>query len=235
MRTQLPRWLPALALVFVGHLYAEPESDLKSDEEKLSYAVGLGLGSRLAVDFERIDMQALRLGIEDGMDGRDPRITEEEVQRLFTEWNATRAAKADATANAAATENRAAGDAYRDKFRGESGVKETASGLLYKVIDAGSGERPESGDQVKVHYRGQLVDGTEFDSSHRRGEPAVFPVDGLIPGWVEALKMMREGALWKVVIPPEIGYGSQGAGQAIGPDATLVFEMELLEINPGRD
>lgn len=128
--------------------------------------------------------------------------------------------------------NRAAGAAFLEENKGKPGVVATASGLQYLVVVAGSGPRPRPTDEVTVHYRGTLVDGTEFDSSHARGEPASFRLDAVIPGWVEALQLMPVGSVYRLFIPPELAYGEKGAGLMIGPEATLLFEVELLATAP---
>jgi FKBP-type peptidyl-prolyl cis-trans isomerase FklB len=128
--------------------------------------------------------------------------------------------------------NRAEGSAFLDENAGKPGVVTTSSGLQYLVLTAGTGPKPQKTDRVTVHYRGTLVDGTEFDSSHSRGEPASFPLDAVIPGWTEALQLMPVGSVYRLFIPPELAYGEKGAGLMIGPDATLLFEVELLAIEP---
>jgi len=122
------------------------------------------------------------------------------------------------------------GKAFREAYGQREGVSKTDSGILYRVLVPGTGAQPTADDTVVVHYQGTLVDGTEFDSSIRRGQPATFSLAGIIPGWQEALQLMKEGARWEVVIPPELAYGSTGAGGAIGPEETLIFEIELIEV-----
>jgi len=123
-----------------------------------------------------------------------------------------------------------AGNAFREQYATQEGVTKTASGLLYKELTTGTGKKPSAQDTVVVHYRGTLINGTEFDSSIKRNQPASFSLGGIIPGWQEVLQLMPEGSRWEVVIPPELAYGSQGAGAAIGPEETLVFEIELIEV-----
>jgi FKBP-type peptidyl-prolyl cis-trans isomerase FklB len=126
--------------------------------------------------------------------------------------------------------NKKEGEAFLSENRKKEGIKALPSGLQYKVVKAGTGKKPKSTDTVTTHYRGTLIDGTEFDSSYRRGQPASFPVSGVIPGWTEALQLMEEGAKWQLFIPPNLAYGERGAGSQIGPNATLIFEIELISI-----
>jgi FKBP-type peptidyl-prolyl cis-trans isomerase len=135
---------------------------------------------------------------------------------------------------ALADENGKKGEAYLAENGAKKGVKTTASGLQYEVLTAGKGKSPKASDTVKVHYRGQLIDGTEFDSSYARNEPVSFPLDGVIPGWTEGLQLMKEGGKGRLVIPSDLAYGPGGMGNAIGPNETLVFEVELLEVNPSE-
>jgi len=131
--------------------------------------------------------------------------------------------------------NRKEGEAFLAANKKKEGVKTLASGLQYKVIKPGTGKKPKSTDTVTTHYRGTLIDGTEFDSSYNRGQPATFPVHGVIPGWTEALQLMEEGAKWQLFIPSKLGYGERGAGQAIGPNATLIFEVELVSVQEKKE
>jgi FKBP-type peptidyl-prolyl cis-trans isomerase FklB len=126
--------------------------------------------------------------------------------------------------------NKKEGEAFLSENRKKEGIKALPSGLQYKVVKAGTGKKPKSTDTVTTHYRGTLIDGTEFDSSYRRGQPASFPVSGVIAGWTEALQLMEEGAKWQLFIPPNLAYGERGAGSQIGPNATLIFEIELISI-----
>ena len=128
-------------------------------------------------------------------------------------------------------ESKKLGDAFLEQNKSAEGVIVTKSGLQYKVISEGTGKRPKTSDKVTVHYRGRLIDGREFDSSYRRGRPATFPVGGVIRGWVEALQLMQEGAKWELYIPSELAYGKRGGGDLIGPDETLIFEVELIKVN----
>jgi len=199
---------------------------LESEEQRVSYGLGFNFGSNFGkqTDFT-LDRTALRLGIEDGLAGSKTRITEADIQAAFTAVQ-----QRVMTANAAAGEkNLAAAAAFLAKNKTRSGVTTTASGLQYEVVTRGKGPKPKASDKVEVHYHGTLIDGTVFDSSVERGEPATFPVGGVIKGWVEALQLMSVGDKWKLYIPAELAYGPRPSGK-IPPNSALVFEVQLLSI-----
>jgi len=160
------------------------------------------------------------------MAGNEPRMTREEVEKTLAAYQERRKAEVAAKAET----NKKAGEAFLANNRTQPGVKVTASGLQYQILEEGKGATPSATDTVVVNYRGTLLDGSEFDSSYKRGQPATFPVNGVIQGWQEALQMMKEGAKWKLFVPANLAYGERGAGASIGPNATLTFEVELLEI-----
>jgi len=195
--------------------------------EEASYLVGYqqaqGLSQQAA---GAIDMQAYLQGAADFVAGGESQVSAAEQARLMQALQeAVSAKQMEASAGV-----RAAGDQYRAEFAAQEGVVELESGLLYEVITHGTGEKPTAGDTVSTHYHGTLIDGSVFDSSVERGQPATFPVNGVIAGWTEALQLMPVGSKWRLVLPPELAYGDRGAGQDIGPGATLTFEVELLEI-----
>ena len=220
---------------------AEPV--LETSEQRLSYGIAYGLGERLDADGVPIDVDAFNAGIRDAFEGNERRLTQEEIAAEMQAYQAARVEEQEAAAEQAAEaaeqaaiENAAAGDAFRDEYAQAEGVSETESGLLYKAIEAGEGPKPTAEDAVEVHYRGTLVDGTEFDSSYARGESVTFGLSQVIPGWTEGLQLMSVGSKYQLVIPPELAYGPAGAGQSIGPNSTLVFEVELLDIvSPGDE
>ncbi|HEX6570454.1 MAG TPA: FKBP-type peptidyl-prolyl cis-trans isomerase [Steroidobacteraceae bacterium] len=211
--------LAALVACTLPALAAEPAMD---EAARMQYALGYQLGKDLVTVEPR--PQDLQRGVEDGRSGKKPKLTEAEMetalmalqQRVNEQRNKTQAAEAEKA--------RAAGQAYLATNASKPGVTKTASGLQYRVITPGSGKKPTTTDTVTVHYKGTLVDGTEFDSSYKRGQPATFPVSGVIPGWTEALQLMPIGAKYELAIPPDLAYGSQGplANQV------LLFEVELL-------
>ena len=215
---------------------SQDEVVLDSDAQKSSYVIGTDIGGRLGSQGFDIDQAALFAGLEDSLTGAEPRLSQEEAQAAITQVIEEQQARAAQQREAAETEraataekNRAEGEAFLAANKEKEGVVTTESGLQYKVIVEGSGEKPTAEDTVQVHYRGTLIDGTEFDSSYARGEPAEFKVNQVIAGWTEALQLMSEGAKWELYIPSDLAYGSRGAGSDIGPDAVLVFEVELLK------
>ena len=208
-----------------GYGHDSPDSHLKpqSQKEKASYLFGLNTGKMLHHQEVDFDLRFLLLGIEDSLSEKSPRLTQNEIDQTMRTLRREMMTKL-------AEENQKKGAAYLAKNGKKKGVITTKSGLQYEIIKAGTGPQPSPLNKVVVHYKGTLIDGKEFDSSHRNGKPAEFPVTGVIPGWVEALQMMKKGALWKLAIPPKLAYGANGAGHLIGPNATLLFEVELIDI-----
>ena len=215
---------------------AEPKEEkapeIKTFEQKAGYAFGMEIGQTLKQMKSELDLDALVRGMLDAANGKKLALTEEEALTIKRAFGAKMQEKADAKQKEEAAENEKAGKAYRDEFAKKEGVKKTESGLLYRVITEGKGDSPKADDSVRVHYKGALIDGTEFDSSFKRGRPETFKVGELIPGFSEALQLMKVDGKYEFVIPPDLGYGVQGAGQAIGPNATLVFEILLVKIEP---
>jgi FKBP-type peptidyl-prolyl cis-trans isomerase len=201
---------------------------LETDDQKASYGIGLNMGSQLEPAAERIDRAALLRGIEDALQGNDPAIPEDEMQTVLMAFGQQIEAAIAAERDSESEANAVAGEAYLAQNGRKAGVTTTATGLQYEVLRAGDGPRPTADQQVRVHYRGSLIDGTEFDASYG-GDPAVFMASGLISGFTEALMMMPVGSHYRIVIPSNIAYGPMGSGP-IGPNQTLIFEIELLEI-----
>jgi FKBP-type peptidyl-prolyl cis-trans isomerase FklB len=210
-------------------LFAQNAPDLKDPKQRLSYAIGTQMGSSMRSQGVEVDPKVLAAGLADALAGK-PGMTETEIKDVMTAFRDQMVAKmqakqaVDGEKNIKLSEDFLAANAKKD------GVKATASGLQYKVIKTGSGKSPGPKDTVKVHYHGTLPDGTVFDSSVDRNEPVTFPVDGVIPGWTEALQLMKEGDKWQIVIPAKLAYGEQGAPPKIGPNTALVFDVELLSI-----
>lgn len=215
-----------------GEKKGAAKAELKTLKDKVSYSIGLNIGQ----DFKRqdmdIDADLLARGIKDAVSGAQPLLTEQQIRETIEAYQKEMVAKQETKMKEMASKNQKEGEAFLAENAKKPGVTTTPSGLQYKVLKEGTGPQPKPGDTVKVHYEGKLVDGTVFDSSLKRGEPAVFPVQGVIPGWTEALQMMKEGAKWQIVIPAKLAYGERGAGPVIGPNATLIFEVELLKVNP---
>jgi len=196
---------------------------LATDDAKVSYGLGMMIGENISQQFDDLDYDLLFEALKAQAEGEETLITLEEAQTALQEQQ-------QAAAAAAAAENSAAGEAFLAENAAREGVTVTDSGLQYEVVTEGEGEKPTIEDTVSVHYVGTLMDGTEFDSSISRGEPATFPLQGVIPGWTEGVQLMSVGSKYRFVIPSDLAYGDRGAGQAIGPGETLVFEVELLEI-----
>ncbi len=201
-----------------------------SEREKTGYSLGADIGRMLKQQGLEVDAKAFARGFADAMAGGPLALGEEEMRQVLQAFQQQAMAQQQVRRHQEAAANRKAADAFLAENRSKPGVVVLPSGLQYKVLVAGNGPRPKESDTVKVHYRGTLVDGTEFDSSYRRGEPITFPVNGVIKGWSQALQLMPVGSKWQLVIPPELAYGEQGAGRVIGPNQALVFEVELLGI-----
>lgn len=199
----------------------------ESSEQQASYGIGRQMGDQLVnVPFEGFDPVAALAGFTDGLHNGDYKVQPEQINAAFREIQARlQAAEAEKAETLAAD-----GQAFLVENAKKDGVTVTASGLQYEVLVEGTGEKPSAGSTVRTHYHGTLIDGTVFDSSVQRGQPAEFPVNGVIAGWTEALQMMAVGSKWRLTIPYSLAYGERGAGGAIGPYATLVFEVELLAI-----
>jgi len=220
MRNSLP-W--SLALVLVGASLA-PAAELKTDEQKTLYALGLAMSQSLAsFRLSAAELELVKAGLTDGVLNRERKVDLQAYGPKIAELGRGRSA-------AAAAGERKAGQAFIDRAAAERGASKTASGMVISTIKAGAGESPTATDRVKVHYHGTLTDGSVFDSSVQRGEPTTFPLNGVIPCWTEGVRQMRVGGKSRFVCPPDLAYGDRGAPPRIKPGATLVFEVELLEI-----
>lgn len=219
----------ALALASCGDKVGS-KTQLTTFEERSSYAIGQNVGGSLKSTNMTIDIAAFVQGVRDTLDGKKPLLTAEEAMAVMQEFS-QKARDAEMQKREEQTaKNLGEGQAFLETNKARAGVTTTASGLQYEVITQGTGPKPKPTDRVSVHYRGTLIDGTEFDSSYTRGQPAVFQLDAVIPGWTEALQLMGVGSKYKIFLPPTLGYGERGAGAQIGPNATLIFEVELLGI-----
>ena len=192
--------------------------------DKFSYSIGLGIGQNLSsMGIANLSVDDFAQAIKDVLEGNQTAISHQEAREIVNKYFE----ELEAKMGAAAIEQ---GKAFLEENKKRAGVVTLPSGLQYEIIKEGTGKKPQATDQVKCHYEGTLIDGTLFDSSVQRGEPTVFGVSQVIPGWVEALQLMPEGSKWKLYIPSELGYGARGAGEMIPPHSTLVFEVELLEV-----
>lgn len=203
---------------------------LQNDSDKTSYCLGMDIGASFKKLPVPINLDAALEGIKAVFHGEKPQIDQQEFMELMRKFQQELRAAAEKQAAAAGEDNRKQEQEFLAKNKEDKDVVTTASGLQYKVLQAGTGARPTANSVVTVHYTGTLPDGTVFDSSVRRGEPATFPVNGVIPGWTEALQIMQVGSKYKLFIPAALAYGKRGAGQLIGPDQMLIFEVELLDI-----
>jgi FKBP-type peptidyl-prolyl cis-trans isomerase FklB len=200
------------------------EKKLTGDLNQLSYALGMSIaGNLIQSGVKTIHPESFTAAIQDAFTGIEPQLKPQEANQILEEF-------LTAVNNEQGAGNIEEGKIFLENNRKKKGVTELPSGLQYEVLNEGAGDMPMLTDQVKCHYHGTLIDGTVFDSSVQRGKPAVFPVNGVIKGWVEALQLMSTGSKWRLYIPSELAYGKQGAGGAIGPNATLIFDVELLEI-----
>lgn len=209
---------------------ASEKVTLKDQKEKVSYSIGLNIGNNLKAESIEVDPSVIAKGIKDAMAGGKLLMTEKEVQETMTAFQKEMMVKHMEKAKMAGEKGKKEGEAFLAENKKKEGVKTLPDGLQYKIIKEGTGKMPKATDIVTVNYRGTLIDGTEFDSSYKRGQPASFPVNGVIPGWTEALQMMKVGSKWQLFIPSNIAYGEQGSPPVIGPNATLIFEVELLGI-----
>lgn len=199
--------------------------------DKVSYALGLGIGRQLSqMGADNLDIDDFAKAIKDILAGKKPEIDDAEAQTLVKDFFEKQEAKQRAAAAEKFKETKEKGEAYLAENARKEGVVTLPSGLQYQVIKDGNGRRPKATDKVKCHYEGMLVDGTLFDSSIQRGEPATFPLNGVIKGWTEGLQLMQEGAKYRFFIPYHLGYGENGAGASIPPFAALVFDVELIEV-----
>ncbi|MBP3535815.1 MAG: FKBP-type peptidyl-prolyl cis-trans isomerase [Muribaculaceae bacterium] len=199
--------------------------------DKISYALGMSMANNFrSSGIKEINMTDFAEGMDAAFNGHELKMTYDEAKNVIREYFTAMEQEMQAQAEAAAKVNEAAGRDYLEANGKRPEIITTPSGLQYEVLTEGNGPRPAAGDQVKVHYTGRLIDGTVFDSSVERGEPATFGVTQVIPGWVEALQLMPAGSKWRLHIPSALAYGPQGAGGIIGPNSTLIFDVELLEV-----
>jgi len=220
--------------LLVSPVFAQKTPELKDEKDKVSYSIGHDIGNTFKKQNMDINPDVLLVGVRDALSGNKPAMTEEQVKETLTAFSKSMMDKQQATAKEAATKHAAEGEKFLAENKTKEGVKTTASGLQYKVLKEGSGASPNATDTGVTHYKGTLINGTEFDSSYKRGEPASFPVNRVIAGWTEALQMMKPGSKYQLFVPAMLAYGERGAGQEIGPNETLIFEVELLEVKPGE-
>jgi len=220
-----------LVIVSLGVGFAADKPEVKDDKDKVSYSVGYQVGG----DFKRqgvgLNPDLLVKGVQDAMSGSEPLMTPQEMQKTLVDLKKKIVSAQQEEQKKAAEKNLAEGKRFLAENAKKKDVKTLPSGLQYKVLQAGSGASPKKTDSVTVNYKGTLIDGTEFDSSYARGKPATFQVNRVIAGWTEALQLMKPGGKWQLFIPSNLAYGERGAGSRIGPNSTLIFEVELVKVN----
>jgi len=227
------RLIICFAAVLVASIgLAQDKQELKDQKDKASYSIGLELGTSLKKGKIEVNNDKLLKGLKDGLSGEKPLMTEDQVKETMTALQKEMMEKQAAAAKEEGEKNLAAGEKFLAENKKKDGVKTTASGLQYKVIKEGAGASPKETDMVVTNYKGTTLNGTEFDSSYKRNEPATFPVNRVIKGWTEALLMMKPGAQYQLFIPANLAYGERGVGKDIGPNSTLIFEVELVSIKP---
>jgi FKBP-type peptidyl-prolyl cis-trans isomerase len=217
-----------LALGSLGH--AQEPKELKDKKEKLSYVIGVDIGKALQKQGVPIDPEIVAKGLKDGMSGGKLLMSDQEIQETMMSFQKEMRAKQEEANKQIGEKNKKEGEIFLAQNKTKEGVTTLPSGLQYKVVKTGTGKKPKATDTVVTHYKGTLLNGTEFDSSFTRNQPATFKVNGVIRGWTEALQLMEEGAKWILYVPAALAYGDRGAGQQIGPNATLIFEVELISI-----
>lgn len=203
---------------------------LATDMDKLSYSVGIDLGKNLQRQGIEVNPTIMAKGIQDGMAGGPMQMTEEQMKDSLSKFQKDLMAKRAAQFESKATENKAKGDAFLAQNKAKAGVVTLPSGLQYKIVTAGTGDKPTKDSEVTVEYTGKLLDGTVFDSTDKAGKPASFKVTQVIPGWTEALQLMPAGSTWELYVPANLAYGSRNVGGPIGPNETLIFNVHLISV-----
>ncbi|MBE0426440.1 MAG: FKBP-type peptidyl-prolyl cis-trans isomerase [Nitrospirae bacterium] len=226
MKSQL---VVILSILFLAaNVFADEKLELKDNRDKISYSIGINIGTNMKNQSIDVNPEALVRGLRDALSGDKALMTEEEINEALTGLQKEMASRQAQRLKEVAEKNKKEGDAFFEENKKKEGIITLPSGLQYKVLKEGNGELPAITDTVTVNYRGTLIDGTEFDSSYKRGQPAVFRVNGVIPGLSEALQLMKVGSKWQIFIPPALAYGEQGSGRLIEPNETLIFEIELI-------
>jgi FKBP-type peptidyl-prolyl cis-trans isomerase FklB len=222
--------LPVVLAAMIAPSFAQTKVPLTEQRDKVGYSIGTNIGSSMKRDGLDVNIDALVAGLRDAFSGAAPQLSPEEQKATLQAFQQAMQEKSTAAQAARGDKAKQEGEAFLAANKNKEGVKTLPSGLQYKVLAEGKGEQPKPTDKVSVNYRGTLVDGKEFDSSYKRGEPATFGVNEVIKGWSEALPLMKPGAKWQLFVPANMAYGERGAGEDIPPNSTLVFEVELLDI-----
>ena len=219
-----------LTILFIAtQVFAAENELLKTDKDKTSYALGMNAGTNFKQQSIDVNTDVFVKGLKDALSGAKPLLTDDEMRSTLMVLQKEMMAKQTEKMQALGAKNKKEGEAFLAENKKKEGVVTLPSGLQYKIIKEGTGKMPKAADTVTTNYRGTLTDGTEFDSSYKRGEPATFPVNGVIPGWTEALQLMKTGSKWQLFIPSNLAYGERGTGP-IGPNAVLLFDVDLISI-----
>jgi len=217
-------------LALVSPLFGQQKSPpLKDQKDKFSYSIGVNIGSNLSKQNILVNPDAITAGIKDAIAGK-PQLTPDQIKEVMATFEKDMEQKQ----KAAGEKNASEGTKFLEENKKKDGVKTTGSGLQYKALKQGTGAQPKESDTVTVNYRGTLINGTEFDSSYKRGQAATFPLSGVIKGWTEGLQLMKVGSKYQLFVPPNLGYGDRAVGPDISPNSTLIFEVELLDIKPAE-
>ena len=225
-------WVIILWVLFLtGLANAAENAILKDQKDRVSYSIGVDMGNKVKNISVSVDVDLLVKGIKDALSGTMFLMTEQEIRDTLATLQKEIARKSEEQRKALGEKNKKQGEEFLAGNKKKEGVVTLPSGLQYKVLKAGTGKTPKDTDRVRIHFRGSLVDGTEFENTYRSiGQPIFYPVKGIMPGWTEAFKLMQEGSKWQLFIPPDLAFGERGSGRLIGPNATLIFEVELVSI-----
>jgi FKBP-type peptidyl-prolyl cis-trans isomerase FklB len=214
-----------------SYAFSAENLELKKEKDKLSYTLGVNAGMNIKRNALDVDLNIFVQGMKDALTGSKLRLTDDEMKAVITIVQKDIQTRQQQQMNVQGEKNKKEGEAFLRQNKNKKGVKVLPSGLQYSVITEGKGRKPTASDAVTVNYKGMLIDGTEFDSSYKRGQPATFAVNGVIKGWTEALQLMQEGSKWKLFIPADLAYGDRGTpGGPIGPNAVLIFQVDLIAI-----
>ena len=221
-------------IFFLGVGFAADQPEVKEEKDRISYSVGHQVGGDFKRQGVELNPDLFVKGVRDAMSGAKPLMTQQEMNKTLVDLKKKIVAEEQRQKKEAAGKNLQEGKAFLAENARKKDVRTLPSGLQYQVIEKGTGASPKKTDSVTVDYKGTLIDGTEFDSSYKRGKPATFRVDGVIAGWTEALQLMMPGAKWQLFIPANLAYGERGAGSRIGPNSALIFEVELISVAPSK-
>ena len=229
-------WIAVLGLLFLANLVgAEEKPILKDQKDKTSYSYGVDTATKLKNMPGGFDLDLFIRGVKDGISGTKLLMTEQEIREALAALQKEMTAKTEEQKKAIAEKNKKEGEVFLAENKKKEGIITLPSGLQYKVLKEGTGKTPTDKDWARIYFRGTLIDGTVFEDTYKNfGQPVAFAVKGLIPGWAEALKLMKEGAKWQLFIPPELGFAERGAGTLIGPNVTLIIEVELVSVQDKR-